>query len=186
MSIDKQFEQVEAHLTLFLQSVTPKRGDPTYSVLKAHLLFEELLRDAVLRELPHPEALNGSRLTFSQLLAIARASAKRIQPDHWQWEAVGKLNKLRNLLAHHLASSEVQKKMDELVEFIVAGFRAPLPSPDGPKVGEPLQEGAPYYLAIDMVLVSLYGSLANSLGFDSKARLAADHERSDAFKEVGK
>src|SRR5688572_6119426 len=86
----------------YLNFITPIPGDPTYSLLKAHLLFEELLRAYLTRTLRHPGALEGARLTFVQLLAVAR-SCSSAPPDHWCWAAVGKLNKLRNMLSHEAA-----------------------------------------------------------------------------------
>ena len=42
----------------YMRWITPTPGDPTYSLLKAHLLFEELLRTYLAHNLPHADALD--------------------------------------------------------------------------------------------------------------------------------
>jgi hypothetical protein len=57
----------------FLSTITLQQGDPTFSILKAHLLFEEILRAHLELCLPNPRALAGARLSFAQVLALVRA-----------------------------------------------------------------------------------------------------------------
>lgn len=110
----------------YLKFITPTPGDPTYSLLKAHLLFEEVLRAHLSRTLRHPDALEGARLTFVQLLAVARACSSA-PADHWCWVAVAKLNKLRNMLSHEAAPKALSEKIGEYVSFVVGQSGAPLP-----------------------------------------------------------
>jgi hypothetical protein len=145
-----------------MSAVTQEPGDPTFSVLKAHLVFEELLREYLDRKLPNPEALDGARLTFAQLLALARACS----PDarHWHWVAIAKLNKIRNALSHNLLPAERDSRIAEFVSFIVASNGVPMPPPSITG-GEPVPPGQ-YFLEIDMATGALFGVCASELGFD--------------------
>lgn len=164
----------------YLRWITPAPGDPTYSLLKAHLLFEELLRTYLARTLPHASALEGSRLTFVQLLAVAKASSPHLKPDHWIWKAIGDLNKLRNMLSHETRPKAMAEKMDDYTKFIVQHTKVPLPEPDlGSQSSPSASSNKHLYSPADMVTIGLYYSAAGALGFDVKA--IVDHE-SDALK----
>lgn len=167
------------HIDGFLEWIVPKPGDPTYSILKAHLLFEELLRSYLHRVLPHASALDGARLTFVQLLAIARASSTHAAPDHWIWKAIGDLNKLRNLLSHETRPKALAEKMENYKRFVLQNTRSPLPEPAHQPDSTSQREGtlpvdapaptagsAHLYSAIDVVTVSLYYVTAAILGYD--------------------
>jgi hypothetical protein len=152
----------------YLEQITPTLGDPTYSILKAHLIFEDLLRTYLDKALVHPKALEGARLTFAQLLAVARSVCSEVAPSHWMWKAIGDLNKLRNLLAHRLSDGRLTEKMDEYVAFVVTSLGDPLPPPTvkatttRPRFGP--ESGGPLYLAVDMATVRLYGVASDNLG----------------------
>jgi len=155
----------------YLKFITPTAGDPTYSLLKAHLLFEELMRAYLARAMRHPETLDGARLTFVQLLAVARACSN-LDPGHWCWAAVGKLNKLRNLLAHETAPKLLSEKIGEYVSFVVAQSGQSLPEPELPLHASPTESSpAPFYLAVDLATIGLYYTLSGLLGFDANAAL---------------
>lgn len=108
------YEELEPNMARAMEVITPKKGDPTYSVLRTHLLYEELLRDFIASRFAHPESLNGARLTFVQVLAIAKASATTLEPTDWRWEAVDQLNKLRNLLSHNIDAVTVIDRINLL------------------------------------------------------------------------
>ena len=146
-----------------LSAITQRFGDPTFSILKAHLIFEEVLRTYLERNLPNAKALSGARLSFAQILGMVRS----LQPpelDDWQWEAVAKLNSLRNQFSHHLAPSERDAKIDAYVSFVTAGFGRPLPPPEA-SLASPPESGGPYYQAIDIANAGLFGSITVRLGF---------------------
>ncbi len=147
----------------YLKFITPVWGDPTYSILKAHLLVEELLRIQLRRVLPHPEALSGSRLTFAQLLALVRACSD-VPPDYWCWVAVAKLNKLRNMLSHEAAPTNMTEKLDEYVRYVVDNSGVPLPVP-GLTTSQNEGHGQPaaMYLPVDMATIGLYYALTGLL-----------------------
>lgn len=166
------------HLAGYLQWITPKLGDPTYSLLKAHLLFEELLRSYLGRVLPHARALEGSRLTFVQLLAVARACSPHVEPGHWIWRAIGELNKLRNTLSHETRPKALAEKIDQYQRLIIENTGRPLPPPVRQITSDPsdehdadrndaTQDGYNDYLytSIDLVTINLYYSTAGALGY---------------------
>jgi len=166
------------HLSGYLQWITPKLGDPTYSLLKAHLLFEELLRSYLGRVLPHAKALEGSRLTFVQLLAVARACSIHVEPDHWIWTAIGELNKLRNTLSHETRPKALAEKIEQYQRLIIENTGKPLPPPICQTAANPsgqhdlhrnnaAQDGydGHIYTSIDLVTINLYYSTAGALGY---------------------
>jgi len=166
------------HINGYLQWITPKAGDPTYSLLKAHLLFEELLRHYLNRVLPHAKALEGSRLTFVQLLAVAKASSPHVGPDHWIWKAISELNKLRNTLSHETQPKALAEKVEQYQRLIIENTGRPLPpsvyrstakSSDDHSQTQTGVTSTDYeghlYTAIDMVTINLYYSTAGALGY---------------------
>lgn len=150
--------------------ITPQAGDPTYSLLKAHLLFEELLNAYLARSLSHVSALQGARLTFTQTLAVARASSRHIEPDHWVWKAIADLNRIRNSLSHEAQPKDLQKKIANYVDFVVANTKRPLPEP-ALRVGPgdmPNANQGHHFTAADMVTIGLYYTTASLMGFSVK------------------
>ena len=146
----------------YLKAITPGKGDSTYSLLKAHLLFEELLRAYLARALPHPQALNGARLTFVQLLAVARSCSTRVPPDNWIWRAMGDLNRLRNMLSHEAQPKAMAEKIEAYVNLIVKNTKGPMPDPSvSYGAGERLTYGQ-----VDMATIGLYYFAAGALGFE--------------------
>lgn len=169
-------EEVQPDLDRFLEVITPRAGDPTYSVLRAHLLFEELLRDFIAKQFPHPEVLEGARLTFAQVLALSKASAATLEPSDWRWEALAELNKVRNLLAYDLKSQNLRERVQRLTELVVRKSGAPLPEPSATTAPIPTSQQR-RYTALDMALINLFGVMAVRLGFDTRLRLILDSKR---------
>lgn len=169
---------IEANFTYFVDAFTPSRFDLTYSILKAHLLLEELLRDFVMRELRHPEVLNGARLTFTQLVALAKAMTDALDPDSWHWECVITVNKLRNQLAHQLEAPTINHQLDELIDRFHKSLKLPVPDQ---RLGSGEVVSAHRARAVGLTLLGLYSVLADRLGFDSRARLSADRSHGQAL-----
>ena len=159
----------------YIDFVTPKSGDSTYSVLKAHLLVEEILNAFLDRKLNHPEALKGSRLSFAQKLCIVRAVAKT-QPDHWAYKAVEQLNSIRNALAHERQPKDLQKKIRSYIDFITSNSGMPLPRPNA-KV-QPAETDTvkatdgTRFAAIDIATIGLYVQLHTLLEIKEKLTIA--------------
>jgi hypothetical protein len=170
----------------YLRWITPKLGDPTYSLLKAHLLFEELLHAYLRKVLPHASALQGARLTFVQLLALARASSTHLQPDYWGWKAIGDLNKLRNMLSHEAHPKDLPERMQAYTKYVSEHLHSSWPEPAFRiGVGESPPAGVPLYTPADFATIMLYYRTAWALGFemsglDRQGDLQAERRTGDA------
>lgn len=153
----------------YMNLVTPRPGDFTFSILKAHLVIEEVLREYLAHVLPKPEALRGARLAFAQLLAVSQATSPNIDVDDWMWVAISKLNQLRNLLAHNLTPAALAEKSRDYVNFVVASLKAPLPTPaisggsGGDSIPNSTDARETTFTAVDMVTVGLYAQAATRL-----------------------
>lgn len=166
MSTEADAQEIEAGTALFLSYITPKFGDPTHTILKTHLLFEEILRDLLDRTLPNPKALNGARLTFAQLLAVARATSRAIPADSWEWVAIDRLNKLRNLLAHNHEPATIQREGAKIADYIIKSLATPFPG-TVTQVADAKDPGpGPHYFEIDMALIGLFSRFGTLVGFN--------------------
>ncbi|TOJ37415.1 hypothetical protein CGI39_24745 [Vibrio parahaemolyticus] len=100
----------------------PFNGDVTLQILKGHLLAEELVREIVRLQLPHSDALVGSKgasYDCHQMICLAEAIIPESDNMKWLWVALKKLNKLRNYLAHQLNDqAAIDHKVDDLVEYL--------------------------------------------------------------------
>ena len=170
------------NISNYMRWITPKAGDPTYSLLKAHLLFEELLNSYLTRSLPHSSALDGARLTFAQTLAVARASSRHIEPDHWVWKAISDLNRIRNSLSHEAQPKDLPKKMNDYVAFVIGNTKNPLPGPAARGSTDDMPNAADGHLftAADMATIGLYYTTASFLGFS-----VSEIERLDGAANAG-
>lgn len=104
-------------------------GDPTIAILRTHLWVEDLLRTYLARTLPHPTALQGARLTYVQVLALAKAMCPHLTPDNWVWEAASRLNTLRNSLAHDVHSGAIFEEVDKFIQFWGKQSAVEVPAP---------------------------------------------------------
>ena len=169
----------------YIKWITPVPGDPTYSLLKAHLLFEELLRAYIRRMLPHASALEGARLSFSQILAIAKASSTHATPDHWIWRAINDLNKLRNMLSHETSPKDLALKFEHYKSLVTEGAKVPLPVPGSPELRMQAEQAAAHrFTAIDMVTLGLYYYSAALLGFSVESAFEREEQKTDALREA--
>lgn len=93
----------------------PFGGDPMVVLLKGHLLLEEMLFEVIRAGIADAAPLEEARLTFAQTLRIARASAGQFLND-LEAEAIGRINKLRNSLAHS-SEADIAALSQELIEW---------------------------------------------------------------------
>lgn len=70
-------------LTRFIEHL-PKNGDLELSLLKCHLLVEELLTKVILDSTKQPNYVKNARLSFSQKISIAR-SFSDLENKTWLW-----------------------------------------------------------------------------------------------------
>ena len=104
----------QALLERFVSHLPLGTTDQTLVILKGHLLVEELLREYVHGQFSLPEHLSDARLTFQQCLCLAKASDTDQSRDKL-WLLVGKLNALRNKLAHNLEPRDIDSALKEFV-----------------------------------------------------------------------
>lgn len=150
-------------LERLVRFLKPATEDPTYLVLKAHLLAEEVLYRFIESQAHRPDPLSDARLGFAQLVALCRSFHRYSKEDWWGWAALKKLNSLRNLLAHSLEPKDLQDRIVEFSVFVAAAIGATTDSEIG-KEYEHLATGGthPFVLA----LVALHMAICTTLGFD--------------------
>jgi hypothetical protein len=104
-------------LNRFISHLPLDSTDNVTVVLKGHLLVEELLKEYVSLQFKKPEMLKDARLTFHQILCIARASSNDASSEKL-WLSIEKLNGLRNKLAHSLEPKDLEIKIEEFVSHL--------------------------------------------------------------------
>lgn len=116
---EQKVDLPDAEAILRLAKHLPSVDDMTLIVLKGHLLIEEQLISILDSSLKYPKALDKARLTFAQRLSLVKALKYRHE-NGWVWEAIGKLNSIRNDIAHKLEPSKLNEKIKEFFRFIKA------------------------------------------------------------------
>lgn len=105
-------------------SVLPHGQDTELVLLKGHLLIEEQVRLLVDKRLRNPAALYEANATLECHQAIHLAKAffpLGHQPELWQ--AIAKLNKMRNDIAHNiLQSGNLNDRISAWVEAFPTGI----------------------------------------------------------------
>lgn len=107
--IPEMMRMMQTHGDLFEKHFSVALDEQS-AVLKAHLLIEGVLRDYCYKSVRNPEHLRGMRLTFQQIVGIARSFIVFNKPgvDHF-WSMIDHLNKLRNLMAHELEPDQAKQ-----------------------------------------------------------------------------
>jgi hypothetical protein len=100
---------------LFLQHMPDQDADLELVILKGQLLVEYRLKEFLNERLLSPGALADARLTAHQVICLAEAMCLDNEDPHWLFGMARKLNALRNALAHNLAPSGIQEKVDAFV-----------------------------------------------------------------------
>ena len=160
----------------------PQTHDPTFLVLKAHLLCEELLRDFIAKQSKHPTALNEARLTFRQLLKLGQAFAATLEPNDWRWRALTELNRLRNSLAHEFEADSAEVIIQRFISIVI-----PEVGGDFPKLEEfprDPQSGSYHPKALALAIMGLYAVLCVRLGADVNLQLAIEGQRMSQLRKV--
>jgi hypothetical protein len=103
-------------LLRFMETL-PKSGDVELTLLKCHLLIEEVLTQIISKALNNPEHVKGARLSFSQKTHITRATTELAHAP-WIWQALKLLNKARNELSHNLTSHEIEEKLEKFIAHV--------------------------------------------------------------------
>lgn len=106
----------------------PHGQDVDLVILKGHLLIEAELNEIVSARLPNAGALvDDDRFNAAFRIKLAQALFPAgHQP--WLWIALGKLNTLRNRVAHKLTPPDRDKLIREVIA-LVPGVSSALPEP---------------------------------------------------------
>jgi hypothetical protein len=105
-------------------SKLPHGGDIELVLLKGHILIEEQVRILVDRRLPNPAALRESNASPECHQAIQLAKAF-FPPGFYPelWNAISKLNKMRNDIAHNiLARESLTDRVEAWIQSFPTGF----------------------------------------------------------------
>jgi hypothetical protein len=88
-----------------------------YLVLKGHLLVQSAFADALELHLHEPRYLEDARFGFHQHLCLARSVLDGKVAD-WAWEAATLLNQSRNELAHRLAPTRFDDRLQRFLAYV--------------------------------------------------------------------
>ena len=105
------------HLKRFCDHL-PKDGNAELSLLKVHLLIEEIINLAIERNMKRPDFLRKSGLSFAQKLVLAQGFLTGTSDAEWVWKAIEKLNEARNKLAHNLDKEVAEQKMEAFMKRV--------------------------------------------------------------------
>lgn len=130
----RQYEGMER----FLKHL-PNSDDLVLIILKGHLLFEAEINDSLELALADPGELKGARLSFAQRVAVLKAVEGKRSTLNLRDALVQKLNKIRNLLAHHLEhaviDAEIAGFLEEVKKLNIRKDIEQLPVPEQLKMG---------------------------------------------------
>lgn len=120
-------------------------------LLKGHLLVGELLHAYIKRNVPNPDAIRHGELSFAKCLMLCQ-SLTPPESYSWAFEAAGKLNSVRNEVAHELESIKLQDMLETFVKVVEQNAKD--------SVFPPAERGeARLYMAV----TDLYHELSNLL-----------------------
>ena len=100
----------------------PHGKDLTLVILKGHLLIEEQVWQIIDERVGKPDALRKNvKFDCHQAICIAEALCPQEQ-EPWLWEAVKKLNKIRNEIAHKTEPVGIEDRVDDFVNSVASGL----------------------------------------------------------------
>ena len=102
----------------------PKNGDVELTILKCHLLIEELLYIIIVKKADNTNYVESANLRFIQKMYLARAFTKS-GIESWVWGAIKKLNKTRNELAHGLSTDEIKTEYESFIKVVESATGVP-------------------------------------------------------------
>jgi len=111
--LDAQKERAKAFARLLYDS-----GDLVSTILRGHLIVEELLFSYVSIHCEDVAHLKNARLRFPQLVAMVRALERLPTMTEEVWTAVMELNALRNVLSHQLEPIDLTERLNKFVARI--------------------------------------------------------------------
>jgi hypothetical protein len=109
---DKQIKAFRRFLELL-----PNGKDKELIILKAHLLIEEQINLVLQQKLANPLTLAEAKLDCHQKICLAQSL---FPLNHYSkfWNAIKKLNSLRNHVAHNIDLKGLNDKIDDFVNAV--------------------------------------------------------------------
>ena len=103
--------------------------DTTAIILNSHLLLEAMLYKFVQSKVVSSQFLDEARLSFYQILNIAKSfrNENQIEQEHWMWELIEYINRLRNKLAHNITVEGIESRIEHMYE--IADFHIDIHAP---------------------------------------------------------
>jgi len=117
----------DAALSTAFRKIWPAPDDSS-AVSAGHLLTEALLFRFVQRNVANPAALDDTRWTYRETLTLAQCLRAPKGDEHWLWETLRCLNKIRNGLAHNIDVPDLSEQIQELYQ--AAGMHIDIHAPD--------------------------------------------------------
>ncbi|MDE2106240.1 MAG: hypothetical protein KGL39_53970 [Patescibacteria group bacterium] len=148
------------------KQLLPETDDLTLMVLKGHLILEEMLFALVREHCAKPEYLEGARLSFAQLLRLARSLVSAPVPKE-VWTAIAEINRLRNALAHNLRPTDVETRVEEVYRAAIVGMESLPPDYSKPVVAARILQESILSLIGALALVGGVSELLRSQGISS-------------------
>ena len=145
MAIRNLKQYIEVHRELYQH--LSFEGDGIEIILKGHLLLESLLEKILKKSAQNPNMISEANLSFHKLACIVQA-INESKCALWVWKAVFDLNIIRNKLAHNLDFPELDKKIEDFIEFVRENGDGTL------KVGDELELSE-----ISMAIVNVHSEL---------------------------
>jgi len=103
-------------LMRFMKHFPLRTQDVSLTVLKGHLLTEELLREFINDKVKHPSHVRDAGLRYIQCVHVARAFS--LNPEDWVWDALVRLNAIRNKLSHALEPDGLDDAVSSLLQLV--------------------------------------------------------------------
>lgn len=101
----------------------PYGNDLTLVILKGHLLIEEQVRQIIDERVKKPDVLKDARFDCYQAICLAEALCP-MDEEPWFWEAVRKLNKIRNDISHNIELDGLEDQVHAFADFFPSGLDA--------------------------------------------------------------
>jgi len=102
-------------------NVLPHGKDTELVLLKGHLLIEEQINKIIAERLKNPDALKDARITSYQAICLAK-SFFPLDFKPWLWDALLKLNLIRNKVAHNIEGNGINDRIEHFVNTYPWGY----------------------------------------------------------------
>jgi uncharacterized protein YutE (UPF0331/DUF86 family) len=134
-------------------AILEESEDLTALILKGHLVVEELLTSGIEAYCQDVDQLKKANLRFAQKLPLLRALERLPVVNPRFWDAIARLNRLRNELAHNLESSRIDEISGTFVKAVEAASSVGTKFPEPKESREALSQALSFIIGGLEVLV---------------------------------